>query len=490
MGMMLGRLTLPLLAMAAAVAAAAAWPHLGAALALPPGGLAFETLRILAQGSVWLAAALVVMRLTHLLVWDGVVRRRTGAAAPRLLTDLVDGLILVTAVVVVIAFVADKPVTGLIATSGVAVAVIGFALKSMISDLFSGIAITLERPFHMGDWIEITGGMVGKVLNLSWRATGLMLESGVYVVVPNSRLSEMVLRVYDRPEAPWRDEIDVTLGYDVTAHQVERILLSAAADVPEVAAQARKSDVRIIEFGDNGVKWRLRYWVPDYPSRSRLRYAVQRNILRNLHFSGIATAAPRLHAHISQSTGQGDPGAEAFLGRIGLFKMLAAEEMAELTDNSDFRLVRSGAAVVRSGEAGASLFVIKEGLFEVVIPDADGGDKAVATLKPGAFFGEMSLLTGAPRSATVRAVVDSMVIEITKDALHPILVRRESVMEAMSAALAERQIQNEKALARAEAAADGHATHHTLAHQLLGRMRSFFGFAARPDGATPQSDST
>ncbi len=295
----LGRLVVPMLVVAVAVAAAATWRQLAAALALAPGGLAFETVRITAQASVWLAAALVAMRLLHLLLWEGVVRRRTGSPAPRLLTDLADGLILVTAVVVIIAFVADKPVTGLIATSGVAVAVIGFALKSMISDLFSGIAITLERPFRMGDWIEISGGMVGKVLNLSWRATGLMLESGIYVVVPNSRLSEMVLRVYDRPEAAWRDEVEVTLGYDVTAHQVERILLSAAADVPEVAAQPRQPDVRIVEFGDNGVKWRLRFWVPDYLGRSRLRYAVQRNVLRNLHFSGIATAAPRLHAHVS-----------------------------------------------------------------------------------------------------------------------------------------------------------------------------------------------
>ena len=471
------RLATPLFALGLALAAASTWSHLAGVLGFPADGIGAEAVRVIAQSSVLLASALVVMRLLHLLVWQGVVLRRTGSLAPRLLTDLVDGVILVSVAVIIIAFVLDKPVTGLIATSGVAVAVIGFALKSMISDLFSGIAITLERPFHMGDWIEITGGVAGKVLNLSWRATGLMLESGVYVVVPNSRLSEMVLRVYDRPEAPWRDEIEITLGYDVTAHQVERILLSAAADIPEIAAQTRQPDARIAEFGDTGVKWRLRYWVPDYPSRSRLRYAVQRNVLRNLHFAGIGTAVPRLRTLVSQDDGStaADLRTEAFLGRVSLFSMLDPSEMAELADTSDFRLVRAGSAVVRCGEAGDSLFIVKEGLFEVLIPNTAGEDKVIARLKPGAFFGEMSLLTGAPRGATVRAAVDCIAIEITKDALQPILTRRDSLMEAMSGVLAERQLQNSKAAVSTVAASDGHEAHQTLAKQLLGRMRSFFG---------------
>ena len=456
---------------------ALAWADLAAALGLQPEGMGSESLRIAAQSLALFAGAFMVTRLLHALFWQGTVLRRTGFAAPRLLTDLVDGLILVTAAVVIIAFIFDKPVTGLIATSGVAVAVVGFALKSIISDLFSGIAITLERPFRMGDWIEVGGGMIGKVTNLSWRACGLMLESGVYVVIPNGRLSEMTLKVYDRPETPWRDEIDITLGYEITAHQVERILLSAAADVPEVAALQRKSDARIVEFADTGVKWRLRYWVPDYPSRSGLRYAVQRNILRNLHFSGVATPIPQLHARFSPieaTTGTGNS-TKAFLGRVFLLRMLDGAEMAELAESANHRLVQERSAVVTCGEQGDSLFIIKEGLFDVLIPDKNGDDMVVARLQSGAFFGEMSLLTGAPRGATVRAAVDSMVIEITKDALQPILLRRDSLMEAMSGALAERQLQNSKAAENGAQESDVQTAQESLAKQFLGRMRAFFG---------------
>jgi small-conductance mechanosensitive channel/CRP-like cAMP-binding protein len=476
---------LPVLGLVAAVALAFFSSTIAGWLGAPADSLGAEVVRQLCESLVLIAGVWVVIRLLDVLVWSGIVLKRTGAPAPRLLTDLVNSLLVIVVGVLIIAFVMDRPVTGLIATSGIAVAVIGFALKSMISDLFSGIAITLERPFKLGNWIEITGGIVGKVQSMTWRTTELQLLSGVYVIVPNSRLSEMVLRNYDRPEPMWRDEIDITLGYDVNVEQVERILLTAAADVPEIAALGKKSAVIVVEFGDNGVKWRLLYWVPDYPSRGPLRVTVHRNILHNLHFAGVATAAPRLHAQLAQV----DPSAvsaqsvHAFLGRISLFKALSAEEMGELAANADSRLVKAGTKVVNAGEEGNSLFVIQDGLFSVAIPLGDGKEKVVARLKPGAFFGEMSLLTGAPRSAAVAALADSTVIEITKDAIEPILLRREKLMEAMSEALAERQLHNDRALQEKATVEEKQAAQQSLAKQLLGRMRSFF-FARGAAGAS------
>jgi small-conductance mechanosensitive channel/CRP-like cAMP-binding protein len=468
----------PLLALLLTLVAAVAWPDLTAFLGLPKDRPSSEVLRIIAQSSVWLASAMLAIRLLDVLVWKGVVLRRTGSPAPRLLSDLVAYLVMVFAITAIIALVLDKPVTGLIATSSVAVMVIGLALKSLISDLFSGIALTLDHPFRMGDWIEIHGGMVGKVLNLTWRATGIILESGVYVVVPNSRLSEMVFRVYDQPEMPWRDEIDITLDYSVSAYHAERVLLSAAIGVPEVTAQARPPDVRIAAFGDNGTTWRLRFWVPDYPSRSRIRFEVQRNILRNLHYAGFSAAAPRVRNILHEEDAikaSADLSVEAFLTRVVIFNILTFDEIAQLASNANRRLFLKGATVTLCDEEGDSLFTIKEGLFDVSIPQENGDELIVARLGPGSFFGEMSLLTGAPRAATVRATIDSITIEITKDALQPILTHRESLMEALSNVLAERQLANSKAIAEVMTAEDVQAAQQTLAEQLLGRMRSFFG---------------
>jgi small-conductance mechanosensitive channel/CRP-like cAMP-binding protein len=461
-----------------AMALAAAEPSIAIALRLAEGSYSESILNAALESLVLIAGALLIIRLLHVLVWHGLVTRQSGGPPPRLLTDLVDVAVLTITLTLVIAFVFDMPVNGLIATSGVAVAVIGFALKSMISDLFSGIAITIERPFRIGDWIEIQSGAVGQVRTMSWRATGLDLESGLHLVVPNSQLSEMVLKIYDRPEPHWRDELDIMFGYDVSAHQAERVLLSAAADVPEVAASG-EPHVRIMSFDEKGVVWRLRFWVPDYPSCGPLRYAVQRNILRNLHFSGITLPLPRLYTQMpvpESPSSTRDTG--AFIRRVPLFAMLRNEELADLVAASAHRLVSSGTAVVGLGDRGDSLFLVKDGLLEVLLAGADGEPLSIARLQSGHFFGEMSLLTGAPRAATVRAVVDSTVIEINKAAMEPILMRRVELMEAMSTVLADRQLMNARAGEVSRTPSEVREERRTLAHLLLGRMRAFFRIGA------------
>jgi small-conductance mechanosensitive channel len=453
-------------------------PMIADGLDLPDGSWPRDALETGLWSLVLFAIALLAIRLLHILIWNGIVARRSGGPPPRLLTDLVDGAILVVTLILVIAFVFDKPVNGLIATSGVAVAIIGFALKTMISDLFSGIAITLERPFRLGDWIEIEKGPVGRVRTMSWRATGIELENGLHMVVPNGQLSEMVLRIYDRPERRWRDEIDVTLDYGVTEQQAERVLLSAAADVPDVAS-AGKPDVRIVSFEERGVIWRLRFWIPDYPSRSRLRDAVQRNLLRNMHFSGMALPVPQIYAQTKIATTQSRASAAAtFIRRVPLFDMLTADELDALAAAAVLRLVKSGETVVRVGEEGASLYLVKEGLMEVRIDTGSGEETAIARLQAGQFFGEMSLLTGAPRTATVRAVTESTVIEVTKTAIEPILTARAELLETMSAVLAERQMQNQRAGKTAKAPVEIEEEGRNLARHLLGRMRAFFRIGA------------
>jgi len=116
--------------------------------------------------------------------------------------------------------------------------------------------------------------------------------------------------------------------------------------------------------------------------------------------------------------------------------------------------------------------------MEVKIDRGNGEETLVARLEPGQFFGEMSLLTGAPRAATVRAVTESTVIEVTKDALGPILTERAELLETMSAVLADRQMRNSKAGDATSAPADAGEEQQTLAHQILGRMRTFFRIGA------------
>ena len=461
----IARLILPLLALLLLGIGRSLLSETALTFGIAEGSALYRHSNLILATLCWMFGALLIIRLIHITIWEGVVKHRIGMEMPSLLTDLVDGVIWIITIVVIIAVVFERQISGIITTSSVAMAVLGFALKTIISDLFSGVALTLERTFNIGDWVETSGGIVGKIQSLSWRSTQLLLENGTTIIISNSRISEMQLKKYER----WRDEIDIEFGYEVTTHQVERILLTAAHAIPEVTE--KKPDVRIVEFGPSGVKWRLRYWIDDYPSRSKARYTIQRNLLRNLHFAGIETPAPRLRAELIKGSEPSRLGSvKALMGRIDLFYTLTDTELAELAENVKGHLIRAGSAVVQQGDDGASLYLIKEGLFDVII-----ADKIVGQLGPGAFFGEMSLLTGAPRSATVMALVDSMVYEVSKDIMEPIIAGRHELVEDLGHKLAERQIKNAKAL---EANDDDENTDiestKSLTDRMLNLVRSYF----------------
>ena len=130
--------------------------------------------------------------------------------------------------------------------------------------------------------------------------------------------------------------------------------------------------------------------------------------------------------------------------------------------------------MVREGEPGSSLFVVIEGVLDVHLALADGRSRKVREVGPGAMFGEYSLLTGAPRSATVTARTASVLLEITKAGLEPVLQRTPELARSISATLAARQA--ERPLLEAEA---GEPAPHSPLDEvgLLRRIRAFFGLA-------------
>ncbi len=134
----------------------------------------------------------------------------------------------------------------------------------------------------------------------------------------------------------------------------------------------------------------------------------------------------------------------------------------------------TGQPVVHQGEEGDSLFVVKEGTLEVSIANEAGLSTIVGRLNPGMFFAEMSLLTGAPRSATVVPSVDTVVFEITRDDLVPLMSRRPALADQLSEVLAERQMRNTRILSE-QSDSNPMATQVTMAQQFLGSIQTFFG---------------
>jgi len=417
-------------------------------------------------------AAVLVVRLAH-----GYAQRRLGHRPPRLVRQIIALITWTMAVGTGAAILWDVPVGSLMTTSGLLVAVIGLALKNMLSDLFNGISL----PVKVGDWVEI-GGARGRVVEISWRATKLMTSDHVMLVVPNTQFITSTVRNFTSERGFYRDHIKVTLPMSVTAYQATRILLGAANQVDLIASLPEAPEARISGFNEHGVEWDLVYSIPDAGMISKMRHRIQRSLLRDFFLSGIELPAAHVEIHHAMvERDASEPSEVMFLRLIDLFCTLTEGELRKICDQMKPQLLVSGIPVVRQGEMGDSLYIVHEGLLKVTIEN-DHGATEVGRVRPGQFFGEMSLMTGAPRSATVTPMVDSKAYEISREVLAPILRDRPEVAALMSEVLAERQIANAPKL---ENGSQQMEERETLAQQILHGIVSFFRLPVKGRSYSP-----
>lgn len=375
---------------------------------------------------------------------------RGGVPYPRLLLDLLRAILFMAAGLLILQFVFGQSATGLLTVSSVVIAVVGFALRNVISDLVSGIALGVEHPYRIGDWIETTQGSSGKVSEITWRTTRLVERNGFVIVVPNGLIAGQRLINYSGGERDYRVSLRVPLDPMLPVDQAKRILLSGALDAGRQIS-GLSPDVLLVEYVDGATIFVVRFRVPDFGQEARCRDLVASRVLHALHCAGLTIQQPRLHyTSLENAGGPGWgvaaprlPAREALLLHVDLFRGFEAAERSALAGTMRPRGLTAGQTVVRQGDSGDCLYVLGEGILEVEI-DRGEASPIRDRIAPGEVFGEMSMLTGAPRSASVRALLDSVVYEINRTDLDPILQRRPEIVEGLSSVMAEHQARNER----------------------------------------------
>ncbi|WP_454818962.1 mechanosensitive ion channel family protein [Labrys neptuniae] len=164
------------------------------------------------------------------------VNRRPREA--RLIHDLIVALAYLGVVLSIVGFVFGAPVGALVATSGVVAVILGLALQNTLGDVFSGIALTLGRPYIVGDWIALSDGTEGRVVETNWRSTNLLTSAHNVVVLPNSVLAKSGLTNFSRPDE---------------THQIALRVRIATTEKPEFVVSVMESALRASEQIAKGV---------------------------------------------------------------------------------------------------------------------------------------------------------------------------------------------------------------------------------------------
>jgi small-conductance mechanosensitive channel/CRP-like cAMP-binding protein len=338
----------------------------------------------------------------------------------------------------------------LLTTSAVGAVVVGFALQDTLGNLFAGLAIQIEKPFRVGHWIAVAGSE-GQVQEITWRATKLRTKAGQFLIVPNGIMSKDAILNYSEPTIPTRVEVEVDASYASPPNYVKTALLEALANSPLVLATPPPV-VLLQQFAASGITYRVQFWIGDYAVDSAARDQVRSNIWYAFRRFNIEIPYPiQIQYERDEQPLRSErdivDGAER-LGAIDLFSTLSPETRLTLARAAQELLFAAGEAVVRQGEAGSSMFVILSGLVRVVL---EPSGQEVATIPAGGFFGEMSMLTGDPRTATVRAVADVRVLEVPADRFRDVALEHPGLIEHISTVVAARRTELDSARTAATA---------------------------------------
>jgi small-conductance mechanosensitive channel len=302
----------------------------------------------------------------------------------------------------------------LLTTSAVSAVVLGFALQDTLGNAFAGLAIQSEKPFHVGQWIKVTD-YEGRITEVTWRATKLRTKAGTLVILPNNVVSKEAITNYSEPTAPVRIFVEVGASYLAAPNDVKAAIKEAMGHCTLVLTEPAP-DVTLQNFDGSAITYRARFWIGDFASDDLARDQVRTAIYYSFQRHGIEIPWP-IQVEYSRQWKEPEPGEaadriERVLAHIDLFAALPAEFRREVAVAADRVVFGAGETIVREGEPGQSMFVIGEGTASVVVGP---GRSEVARIEKGGYFGEMSLLTGAARTATVLAVGDVEVIELGAD---------------------------------------------------------------------------
>lgn len=357
----------------------------------------------------------------------------------------------------------------LLATSAVGAVVIGFALQDTLGNLFAGLAIQVEKPFRVGQWISVAGNE-GQVQEITWRATKLRTKAGQFLIVPNSVVSKEPILNYSEPIVPTRVEVEVSLSYASPPHQC-RLAIQEALDNSPLAMKQPPPAIVVQNFGGSGIDYRVLFWVEDYAFDTQARDQVRSNLWYSLRRHNIEIPYSiqvqyerdeepiRTERHVTAAAAQ--------LASLDLFAHLTEAERQALSASADEQLYAAGEAVVRQGASGDSMFVVLAGRVRVLL---EPSGQEVAVIPAGGFFGEMSMLTGDPRTATVRALEEARLLKIEAADIRQLAIANPGLLEHVSRVVAERRV----GLAEAQSAAAASAAAAAQSPKsLLARMKQF-----------------
>ena len=339
----------------------------------------------------------------------------------------------------------------LLTPSAVGALVVGLALQDTLGNLFSGLALQIEKPILVGNWVEI-GQVEGIVREVTWRATKIRTKAGHLCVIPNTVIARDTIVNYSYPSPVIRREITIGFGYEAPPNKVRECVIDTLADIPDIL---RKPEPTLIleNYNDFSIDYRIRYWIKEFGRCERILDSFTTLLYYKMKRAGLTIPYPIQDLRLSPEQKTEDLEAneltrkKQFVDEVDLFAGLEENDRSMIAACLEEVTYAADEPIVRQGDSGNSMFFVQHGEVKIML-EKNGQIMEVAQLRPGNYFGEMALLTGENRTATVSAIVDTDILILRKEPFSEVLLSNSDIANVIAGKVTKRRASLESNLSQ------------------------------------------
>lgn len=396
------------------------------------------------------AVAYLIDRIIRILYWNLYLRKTRKRNIPALIEDIFTAAVVTLGACVGLYYEVGISATGLFTASGATAIIIGIALQQVIQDLFSGLSVNMDASCTIGDRItvymtEMEDKFYGTVTGIGWRCTFLRLPDGSILSVPNRILTSNWMINHSRPPGPKRLVVDIPIDPRVPADRAFSILLDAAFKAVRAPAlsQSPEPSVEIKEITPTATLYEICFYAdPNMSEPETARAAMYGEVQRALNRFGLARpVAPMELVSMPETESDWDEAQiRETLKKTPYFEGILEERQLDILEgHSTTRDIASDTTFIRQDDEGDSMYVLQEGVARVTVHGPGGEEQQVAILTSGDIVGEMSLMLGVARTATVTAITKIRALEIPKAAISALLDDSPQILDSFGEILSKRQ---------------------------------------------------
>jgi small-conductance mechanosensitive channel/CRP-like cAMP-binding protein len=399
-----------------------------------------------AGAALVLLSTAVVIALVDRYLWDLYFENRRQTVIPKFLRELVALVIFLIALLLVlsIGYNAERELRGLLATSGAAAIILAFATQNLLGGVIAGMSLQISKPYKVGDWLQL-GERFAEVMEINWRSTRFRTNDAIYLDIPNNEIVRQTIVNLHYPQQLHAMRIVIGVDYNTPPNKVKDALLHATLQAEGVQKDPVPK-VFLKDFNDFAIHYEIKFWMLSHQAYNDICDAIRTNIWYELKRQKITIPFPIRTLEINRKAAvkpQEEHGqARTILESEPLFACLTDAQLDELIHGSRTLRFGRGEKIIEQGAEGSSMFVLLHGAAQVSVSQ-NGTMIRVGALRMGDSFGEMSLLTGDRRTATIRAEDDCEVLEINKRSMAAVLRDAPECVTQLSDLLAARKMETE-----------------------------------------------